>query len=81
MKAAGSLTSGGFLGVLEPEHGRVHRSGAALAGVFPAGRGEDVAVRVHIHILLLGASVPGRPAQIWSVLDGSAADRTHPRSC
>lgn len=67
--------SGGFQGLLEPEHGRVHRNCADLAGVLPAGRGEDVAVRVHIHILLLGASVPGRPAQLRPVLDGSTADR------
>lgn len=64
---AGSLLSGGFRGLLEPQHGRVHRNCAEEAGVFPAGRGEDVAVRVHIHILLLSQADLQNPGLFWTV--------------
>lgn len=67
LSRAGSPLSGGFLGLLEPQHGRVHRNCAEEAGVFPAGRGEDVAVRVHIHILLLSQADLQNPGLFWTV--------------
>lgn len=48
-----------------------------MAGVIPAGRGEDVAVRVHIRVLLLGAEL--HSCGLLGTLPPRTGDQTRPR--